>query len=34
MRCLPGKHVWVTRTEFNGTQYEQCTQCGASRPKK
>jgi len=25
--CLPGKHVWVTETRFNGQTVTICKQC-------
>lgn len=31
MKCLPGKHVWVTATAFNGAQYKRCSICGATK---
>jgi hypothetical protein len=33
-RCLPGKHVWVPETRFNGTQVTKCKQCGATKKTK
>ena len=29
--CLPGKHVWVTETSFNGTTVTKCKQCGKTK---
>jgi hypothetical protein len=32
-KCLPGKHVWVTETRFNGEQVTRCKQCGKTKKK-
>lgn len=32
--CIPGKHVWVMFTAYNGQQAERCKQCGKIRTKK
>lgn len=31
MKCLWGKHTWVTRIAFDGTRYQQCSICGTKK---